>query len=273
MANLIPMAGIGSRFAKEGYKLPKALIPVSGVPMIIKVIRNLPQSNKWVFVVRQEHIDEFHIDEVIKGELPHAIIIPVSGTTEGQACTCLLAAPYLDKNEELFIAACDNGYLYDKKRYESLKADRSVSSILWTFTQRENLTRNPKAWGWVKLAEDGLTIENMSVKVPVSDDPFNDHAVVATFWFRRARDFIDAADLMIKENHRINNEFYVDAIPIFLKKLGKRSVIFDVGLYVGWGTPQDLYDYQLMEFLVSNKIEPADKRLYELYTEYFRNAV
>ena len=53
MANLIPMAGIGKRFSKEGYKLPKPLIPVSGMPMVVKAIKDMPSSNKWIFVVRK----------------------------------------------------------------------------------------------------------------------------------------------------------------------------------------------------------------------------
>ncbi len=59
MANIIPMAGLGSRFSKEGYILPKPLIPVSGKPMILKVIESLPISEKNIFIVRKEHIDDY----------------------------------------------------------------------------------------------------------------------------------------------------------------------------------------------------------------------
>jgi Nucleoside-diphosphate-sugar pyrophosphorylase involved in lipopolysaccharide biosynthesis/translation initiation factor 2B, gamma/epsilon subunits (eIF-2Bgamma/eIF-2Bepsilon) len=38
---VVPMAGRGSRFQKEGYTLPKPLIPVLGKPMIQVVINNL----------------------------------------------------------------------------------------------------------------------------------------------------------------------------------------------------------------------------------------
>ena len=41
MKILIPMAGEGSRFAKEGYVFPKPLIDVNGKPMIQRVIENL----------------------------------------------------------------------------------------------------------------------------------------------------------------------------------------------------------------------------------------
>ena len=274
MANIIPMAGIGSRFSEAGYTLPKALIPVSGVPMIIKAIKDMPASNKWIFIVRKEHIDDYKIDKLIKNELPKAIIIPVAKTTEGQACTCMLAEPYLDPEEPVFIAACDNGYIYDNKKYSALTADKKVDCIVWTFTQRETLRRNPQSWGWCKLAEDGKTIKTMSVKVPVSNNPHDDHAVVATFYFKHAKDFIDAVNLMIRENYRIKNEFYVDSVPIFLNKFGKKSVIFDVDLYLGWGTPKDLYDYQRLEYFCMHNVEAKgvsqeDKRLLPQWKKYF----
>ena len=275
MINLIAAAGIGRRYKEVGYQLPKLLIPVSGVPMIITAIRDMPKSDKWIFIVRREHIDEYRIDSLIKEEIADAIIIPVSQTTDGQAHTCLLAEEYLDPEAPVFIASCDTGFLYNEEKYKQLCRDSTVDCIVWTFTQREALRRDPTAWGWCKLGDDGVTIEDMSVKVPISENPFDDHAVTAAFFFKRANDFLNAAHLMIKENHRINNEFYVDAIPVFMGRLGKRSVIFDVDLYAGWGTPADLYDYQKMEYFCVSGVEPQlvpkdDLDIFPLWKQYFK---
>lgn len=269
MANIIPMAGIGSRFTEAGYLLPKALIPVSGKPMITRVIEALPPAEKSIFIVRQEHIDQYGMDALIEQSLPKAIIIPVEKTTEGQACTAMLAMPHLEPDDDMFIAACDNSFVYDEVAYKKLKADPTVDAIIWTFTHNKLLIQKPTAWGWVKLADDHLTIDDMSVKVPVSNDPFNDHAVVATFYFKRADSFQAAYDLMVKENFRINNEFYVDSMPIFYNKLGERSVLFDVDLYVGWGKPQDLYEYQLWEYVCRYNRPAPDEQQIALWRKFF----
>lgn len=276
MINLIPMAGLGTRFSQLGYKLSKPLISVSGLPMIVKVIRDLPPADKWVFVIRKEHIG-YGVDKIIKKEIPNAIIITVEKTTEGQACTCLLAEQYLNPDEELLIASCDVGFLYNKEKFDFLKKRTDVDCIVWTFTQRETLKRNPHAWGWYNLESDEETIRDISVKIPVSNNPYQDHAVVATFYFKKAKDFIDSANLMIRENYRINNEFYVDAIPKFLQKLNKKSIIFDVDLFVCWGKPDDLHDYEKMEFIIKYGIFPSDiteeeKRLLPFWKEYFEKS-
>lgn len=249
MANIIPMAGSGRRFQDDGYLLPKPLIPVSGKPMIIQAIQRMPKSDKWIFIVRKEHIDKYRIDELIKKEISGAIIVPVEKDTGGQACTCMLAEPYIDKKEEVLIAACDNAYLYDKEKYNELKKDKNIDSIIFTFTQHITLKEKPNARGWCVLGKDGITVRDVSVKKPISNNPFYDHAVVATFFFRTAKDFFDAVRMMIKEDYRINNEFYVDAVPIFMNKLGKKSVIFDIDYYLDWGYPESLYQYQEIEYL------------------------
>ena len=55
-----------------------------------------------------------------------------------------------------------------------------------------------------------------------------DYAVVATFWFRRGQIFIEAAQEMIKENDRINNEFYVDKTMEYVLRAGGRVKILEV---------------------------------------------
>lgn len=275
MQIIIPMAGEGKRFSEKGFKLPKPVIHISGIPMIIKLIRNLPSANKWVFMVKQEHIDNYKIDELIKKENKKAIIISIKKTTQGQACTCMLAEPYINPEEELIIANCDIGFLYDKKRFDKLRKRKDVDSIIWTFTKREILRKKPKSWGWYELEKDRETIKKVSVKKPVSNNPYNDQALTGLFYFKKAKYFFNATNLMFKENYRTNNEFYVDGIPKFLKKLNKKSVIFEVDLFVCFGIPEDVHDYEKMEFIIKNNIIPTnlskeEKRLLPLWRRYVK---
>lgn len=263
------MSGSGSRFSDVGFMLPKPLISVSGEPMIWRVIEDMPPADKWIFVVRKEHVDQYAIDDVIRTKIQDAIIV-VEEKPWGQAPSCMMAMPHLDPDEDMFVAACDNSFVYNRKVFEELKNDISIDAIFWTFTNNHLLVEKPEVWGWVKLAEDGQTVKDMSVKVPVSDDPLHDHAVVATFYFKKAREFKKAYDMMVAEDYRVNNEFYVDSMPIFYNKMGKKTVIFDVDLYVGWGKPQDLYDYQEKEYNFKyNKEKFLQNKDAEKWSEFF----
>lgn len=65
---VIPMAGRGSRFANAGYKLPKPLIPVHGIPMIKVVIDNLAPKceHRFIFICQNEAIEKFNIDKQLR---------------------------------------------------------------------------------------------------------------------------------------------------------------------------------------------------------------
>ena len=93
---LIPMAGAGSRFQEQGYKLPKPLIDVCGKPMIERVIESLSSEKietNFIFVTQQEHLDMGLRDYLQdKGS-----IITINEMTEGAACTTLLAKKYINK--------------------------------------------------------------------------------------------------------------------------------------------------------------------------------
>ena len=218
------MAGLGSRFSQVGYKLPKPLIPVMGKPMILKAVDMMPKANKWIFIVRKEHVKIYKIDMIIKKHIPNSQIIAIDYTTEGQLSTCLLAREYLKGNQELFIGACDNGYLWNKPKFNQLRKKTDV--IPWVFTKQNNLTNNPTAWGWVKIDGKGNVL-GVSVKKPISDDPFNDYAIIGSFYFRKSSIFLKIADKIIADNTRVNNEFYVDTAINYAPKMGYKTKIFN----------------------------------------------
>lgn len=51
---LIPAAGAGSRFAKEGYEKPKPFIDVLGKPMIVRVLENLKVDDAHYIIILQK---------------------------------------------------------------------------------------------------------------------------------------------------------------------------------------------------------------------------
>lgn len=66
MLNIVlPIAGKGSRFVKEGYMLPKPLIPIHGVPMIKVVVDNIKPScdHRFIFICQEKHIKEYGLKD------------------------------------------------------------------------------------------------------------------------------------------------------------------------------------------------------------------
>lgn len=236
MIALIPMAGAGSRFTEAGYTIPKPLLPVLGKPMVVSAAAALPAAGKYVFIVRDFQIAQYEIDKHLRNHFPECETVVLDHLTEGQAVSCLSARQYIHTDEELVIGASDNGMIYNRDLFETTKQD--CDCIVFTFRGNPAVNEKPQAYGWVNTDNDN-NITGMSVKVPVSDKPMNDHAVVGAFWFKTGKLFVEASERMIALNRRINNEFYVDECINDVIQMGYRAKIFEVEHYVCWGTPND----------------------------------
>lgn len=244
---LVPMAGAGVRFQREGYAQPKPLVPVDGVPMIERALGSFPAATRRVAVCQAAHLGDGAIREALRG----TEIVTVAGLTAGQASTCLAARDRIDAGAPLLIAPCDAGVVYDEARWAALSGDASVDVIVWTFRSHPHANRHPAQYGWVRTLRDGDVL-GVSCKAPISEDPRRDPGIIGAFWFRQARFFFEAADALVAAERRVNGEFYVDSVVDVLCEQGRRARVFDVDHYLSFGTPDDV-------------------RTYEYWAGYFRN--
>ncbi len=242
--NLIPMAGAGKRFVEAGFSVPKPLISVGGEPMIVRAAESLPGADAWIFVCRQEHIDGVRIDALLKQRFLNTTIVSTPELTRGQAETCLLGKKFLRDDDMLTIGACDNAMLYSKEKWEAMIQSADCDAVIWTFRNNPAVLQNPAMYGWVEV-DACQRVRRVSVKVPISATPMNDHAVIGAFTFKKASDFVNSAEAAIRMDRRVNGEFYVDEVMNQAVESGVKVRVFEVDQYVCWGTPRDLmiYDY------------------------------
>ncbi len=240
---VIPMAGRGERFSRAGYTTPKPLIEIGGRPMVLQAAASLPRSERTIFVCRAGQLDSGPLMQTIAAACPTAKFVRVEGDTQGQACSVELGLAGEDPEAPLFVGACDNGMRWDSAAYQALLDDPGTDAVVWSFRQHRASARNPQMYGWIDADATGL-VRRVSVKVPISGDPFNDHAIVGAFYFRRARYFLEALRRLVSGDTRVNNEFYVDSTVNELVAMGLRARVFAVQDYLCWGTPDDLRTYE-----------------------------
>lgn len=246
---LIPMAGEGKRFAECGYQVHKPAIPVTDrrtgrkLPMVVCAVLDLPDvapcGENVIFIDRSFHKKD-RVEEVIQKNFPKSQFITLDHVTEGQACTCLTAKDRINNDEELLIAGCDNGMVFEKERFDEEK--QQADCLVFTYRYQETVLEKPDAYGWMGVDENN-NINKVSVKKAISEHPMEDHAVVATFWFRKGSIFVNAAERMIAREDRINGEFYVDEVIKYVLEMGYRAKVFEVERYICWGTPKDYEEY------------------------------
>lgn len=228
---VIPMAGLGSRFEKEGYKNPKPLIDVKGAPMIQRVVESLNIEANYIFIVQKKHRVEYNLDLVLDGIVPGCQIVDVDGITEGAACTVLLTERFINNDNPIIIANSDQLVEWDSSSFMYQVYINCVDAEILTFE-----STHPK-WSYVELDKDKNVIR-VEEKNPISNI-----ATVGIYYWKKGSDFVKYSKEMIEKNDRFNNEFYVAPVFNYAIKDNKKIKIYNVDKMIGVGTPEDLNIY------------------------------
>ena len=225
---IIPMAGEGSRFSKAGYTFPKPLIEINNKPMIQVVTENLAVKAQFTYIVKETHYKKYNLNYLLELISPSCNIKKVSETTQGAACTVLLAKEFINNDKPLLIANSDQYIKWNSQECLYFFSDPSIDAGILTFE-----ASHPK-WSYAKINEEGLVTE-VAEKKPISK-----HATVGIYYWKKGSDFVKYAEQMIKKDIRTNGEFYV--CPVFNEAIndGLRIKTYQVEQMWGVGTPEDL---------------------------------
>jgi dTDP-glucose pyrophosphorylase len=228
------MAGAGSRFVSAGYSNPKPFIDVLGKPMIQWVIENLTtnEEHQFIFICQKEHQEKYLFDKTLNALSPGSVIIGIDGLTQGAAETVLFAAHLIDNDYPLVIANSDQYVEYKMTSFfQSLYSIGNDGSIL-------TMTSDNAKWSYIKYSDNGLVTEVREKEV------ISNEATVGIYGFAKGSDFVKAARRMIKNDLRVNGEFYVAPVYNELIKDGScisyENIGSDKEQMNGLGTPEDL---------------------------------
>jgi len=229
MQIVIPAAGRGRRFLEADYTEPKPLINVCGKPIIKWSIDGLKGilNPKFIFLVLQEHIDSYKIDEKLKELYSGCDIVSVDKFTEGAACTVLLAKEKLDLEDEFMIVNCDNLFYVDMNEVKKRLTEKDKGVIFY-------FASNSEALSYVETDEEGYA-KRIAEKEVISDK-----ATVGAYYFTKAKYFVESAEFMIKNNMRVKGEFYIAPTYNILIEQGAKIRTFPVDFHFNLGIPEEI---------------------------------
>lgn len=225
---IVPMAGMGSRFAQEGYLTPKPFVDVNGEPMISRVVESLNYPAKYIFVCQKYHLCDGR-REMLLSLSDDVEILEIDGPTEGAAISVAIAADRLYDSEIIIVNSDQLVHTNINNMVETARLINADGSILVFKSDGTN-------WSYAKV-ENGVVVE-VKEKTVISNI-----ATAGVYYWKRASDFVKSLEAMMEADDRHNNEFYVAPTYNYLIKSGGLVTVYLCDSVDQLGTPSELEEY------------------------------
>lgn len=235
MKVIMPMAGLGSRFATAGITKPKPLIEVKGKEMVKWATDSIPfvDYSDFIFVVREAHVDEYKIDELLRKFFGSDIdIVVIDYLTKGPAATAALGGQYVDDDEAIIIA--DSDMYFQSEEYNELLEDapEDVHGAIPVFESTDDSN------SYSKLGENNR-ITRVAEKERISN-----YANIGAYYFSRFESFEWALERTREEKITVNDEYYVAPCYNELIDRGETVVACECDTVWGLGTPEEVERFE-----------------------------
>jgi dTDP-glucose pyrophosphorylase len=226
---IMPMAGRGSRFAQTGTKEPKPLIEIYGRPFFwwaVESIKRAARLKEIIFVILDEHCDQFGMHKRIAEYYPEAKIIQIPDVTSGAAETAQIGLTVCTGEGPVAINDCDHVFICPDLT-DSLQAlSRASAGVLICFHS------NSPAYSYVKVGEHGEILGTVEKEVV---SPF---AIAGCYLFASAATYRSIYSEY--QNTCKYKELYISGLFDMLIAKGKSVLKIDAECHCAFGTPVEL---------------------------------
>ncbi|WP_042195353.1 glycosyltransferase family 2 protein [Paenibacillus camerounensis] len=234
---VITMAGMGSRFQKAGYNVPKYMIPAKGRSLfywsLISLQNFIREDATFIFIVRHEDgADEFIKTECDKLKISNYEVVGLDSLTDGQATSVLFAEPFWKPDEPLLI----------------YNIDTHVNPAELEFTNNNQMDgwipcfeALGDHWSFVKVNGHGIATEVREKK------RISENATIGLYWFSSPAVYKKAyADYYSISGHEEKGEKYI--APLYNQLISDGRIVtislIPAGSVHILGTPEELNIFQ-----------------------------
>lgn len=232
---VIPMAGLGSRFANEGFKNIKPLIKVNNKTFIEWSVDSVDFNaikTQFIFIILENHrvLLEKHLNEI----KPDCIILSVPELTRGATETCLKAIDYINNDDPLIITNSDQIFEWNKDKYLEYLNNTNTDADVVVVDASTN------KFSYIEVNDNGYGIRLTEKEV------ISNNGLVGIHYWKHGKYFIESANELIFKNIRSKNEYYISLTYNLLIEKGINVTSYKLASnekYLSVGTPEQLNEY------------------------------
>ena len=226
--NVCCMGGSGVRMQSVSA-VPKALMPVSGVPMFRYVADRFGCKNE-LFIVNDGMAETL----ASKG-VRDASIVNIGAPTKSQLDTLKAASTTLRKQKQFFLTSCDATGLWDNGALNAFLQREKPDAIVFTFVP--TLLQANLGGSHTYVSVDGQRVTGVHIKHKPNDDA---RGLAGFFWFNDGSAFAEL-DRIPDDAGR---ELSADHVLKHMVDTGRKVGAFPVDTYLHLGSPLELKEFE-----------------------------
>lgn len=246
LACVIPMTGQGVRFANAGYRKPKPLIEVNGVPMIKRLLNSFNPNWDYYFILAENHQDSGLI-ECLTEAMPQAKILIIPHEKKGPSWAVLSALERLPKDQPVLVSYCDYGMVWDHQQFESFVKNADCDACLVSYRGFHAHYLLPTNYAFSRL--DGERVVEVREKGNFTNNREDEYASCGAYYFRTAALLKASIEAQIQRKMDLNGEYYTSLTiqAMLLENPAAHVRVFEIPGFFQWGTPLDLACFEYWE--------------------------
>ncbi len=241
MKIIVPMAGVGKRFLKAGYKLPKPLIEIENKPIIQHVCNLFPSEKDFIFICNRQHLKNTKMSKILKKIKPNCKIVEIDQHKLGPVYTISKALKYIQDNEEVIVSYCDYGTKWNYKNFLNILRKKNCDGGIAAYKGFHPHMLGADNYAFIKEKNNNLL--KIKEKKPFTKNRMQEYASNGTYYFKKGAYIKHYFKKLIKGKISVKKEFYVSLIYNLLVKDNLKVHIYQIEKMLQWGTPIDLKEY------------------------------
>ena len=262
MKVIIPMSGIGSRFAAAGYQDIKPLIQVDEKAIIQYVVEMFPKDSDFIFICNSEHLETIpKLTRILQDSCANKKIFGIEPHKLGPVHAVMQHLDEIDDDEEVIINYCDFCCDWDFDDFISFVRNNQLDGCIPSYKGFHPHTLWSNYYAYLMLSDSLIT--DIQEKTPFTDDPRNEYASSGTYYFKTGKLLKSSLSDCVSQGLSTNGEFYVSLAYKPMLANGSKVMPYHLNHFMQWGTPADLqeYEYHSRSYKLRQILPPNPQRI------------
>ncbi|MCG3203784.1 MAG: Bifunctional protein GlmU [Elusimicrobia bacterium] len=251
---IIPMSGQGVRFVQGGYSMTKPLVPISGHPMIKRVLSQFPTEWPAVFVLSTEQ-KKSTLPKLLKELRPQGKILFVPPHKKGPGFALKKGLEAVPPHAPVLVSYCDYGMVWDSQQFQRFVFNSQCDGCVLSYRGFHAHLLNPAAYATSRMV--GEQVVQIKEKGSFTDNRENEYTSCGAYYFKSAADLKRSLRYQIKKDLLLGGESYTSLTMEALLQWKKNADvrIFEIEAFFQWGTPEDVWDFEYWEKTFKNWVK------------------